>query len=130
MDVLSRFDSWSSLHCLRVCEFMTATLIVAQRWGPGGCTCPPGVCVNAKRPVMPGSSMRTGPMRHSSSLPDACYVRLFLPMAPARESGDAYVEDFVLAKNKQLICNKFIKNLHACPLAFRFLVVASLLVSL
>ena len=37
---------------------------------------------------------------------------------------------FCLGKNKQLICNKFIKNVHGCPLAFRFLVVASLFVSL
>ena len=93
LDVLSRFDSWSSLLCVRVCEFMTVTLTVAQRGGPGA-----GVCVNAKRPVMPGSSMRTGPMRHSSSLPDACYVRLFLPTAPARV----------------LICNKFIQNVQVC----------------
>jgi len=33
-------------------------------------------------------------------------------------------------KSKKLICNKFIQNVHGCPLAFRFLVVVSLFVSL
>ena len=78
------------------CEFVTVTLTVAQRGGPGGA--PPGVCVNAKR-----------------------------HMRRKRIWGKD-LEDFVLAKNKNLFATSSLKtfmDVHGCPLdlAFRFLVV-------
>ena len=66
--------------------------------GSGGVPPPRSLCQCETPCDACGSSMRTGPMRHSSSLPDACCVRLFLPTAPARE----------------VICNKFIKNVQGC----------------